>query len=354
MFSRPALVLLLLPLLNPHTAPAQQPQLPTHLPQQTNPAVSGDIPLNVQVNAKSGEPIPGLKPADFTLLDNNLPQTISSFRQLSGSQSPVSVILVLDSVNSDYSLMASARIRVESYLRENEGHLAQPTLFLNLTDTGYVGQTTLTTDGNALSKAVESSMLSLRTLNRSTGSVGGSERVELSVNKLHLLVDQLSAFPGRKLILWISPGWPMFSSPEAQSQVSSSERKVLFTNIVGIITAMQKNDVTLYNVNPIGAAEGPFESMHYEEFMTNVSDADHAEIGDLSLQVLAARSGGLVLNDGNDIAAMLRKCVADSQNWYRITFTPTKGEPSSYHKLTIKVDQPKAAVRSQQVYYTHP
>ena len=56
--------------------------------------------LDVVVTAKSGAPARGLQQQDFTLSDNKVKQTISSFQAVDGRQAPIDVIVVIDAVNA--------------------------------------------------------------------------------------------------------------------------------------------------------------------------------------------------------------------------------------------------------------
>ena len=63
-------------------------------------------------------------------------------------------------------------------------------------------------------------------------------------------------------------------------------------------------------------------------------------IGDLSLQVLAAQSGGLVLNGSNDLTALLEQSVADGQAYYELSFDPPRADhPDEYHHIEVQVEQ---------------
>ena len=59
------------------------------------------IYLDVVVTPRSGPPVTGLQQEDFTILDNNVPQTITSFEVVDGRQARGDVVLVIDAVNTD-------------------------------------------------------------------------------------------------------------------------------------------------------------------------------------------------------------------------------------------------------------
>jgi len=61
-------------------------------------------------------------------------------------------------------------------------------------------------------------------------------------------------------------------------------------------------------------------------------------LGDVALQVIAVQSGGLALTAGNDIAAQLQKCLADSQAYYEISFAPSLDQRrDAYHHIEVRV-----------------
>jgi hypothetical protein len=84
--------------------------------------------LNVFVADASGNPVTGLRQEDFTLLDNQQPQTIASFKAMTGStpMAPAHVLLMLDSLNNSASSIAYARKELENFLGRNHGSLANP------------------------------------------------------------------------------------------------------------------------------------------------------------------------------------------------------------------------------------
>lgn len=71
-------------------------------------------------------------------------------------------------------------------------------------------------DGNALIAELNEHESGLRTIRRSQGIYGASERVQLSLRALEQLTEYESARPGRKLVIWISPGWPLLSGPREE------------------------------------------------------------------------------------------------------------------------------------------
>ena len=281
----------------------------------STPAAASSITLDVVVTGKSGSPVADLQQQDFTIFDNKTPRHITSFRAFAGSQAPVHVLIVLDAVNVPYESIAYSRGEIDKFLHANGGRLAYPTQLAFFTDKGMQTQQTFSTDGNELSSSLDQYAVSLRDIRRSS-QYQEWDRFNLSINALRSFSESQAKLPGRKLILWVSPGWPLLSGPRID--LDYKQENELFSAIVGLSTQMREAAVTLYNINPIGAAEGVGRQFYYQSFLKGVSKPSQVVIGDLSLQVLAAQSGGLALTGSNNLTALLEQSVADGAGLLRV------------------------------------
>jgi VWFA-related protein len=323
-------------------------------------AASGSVPadnriyLDVVVTPKDGAPVAGLQQQDFTLLDNKARQIITSFRALGGSEPPVEVIVLLDAVNTPYDRLAYARQQISKFLRADGGHLAHPTALAVFTDTTTKIQAGFSTDGNDLSKSLDQYAVGLRDLRRSSGFYGASERFDLSIKALHQLAIREATRPGRKIVLWISPGWPLLSGPNVQ--LSFTQQKHLFSEVAELSTELRQAGITLYSIDTTGAGEaGTFHAFYYESFLKGVSKPNQVNVGNLSLQVLASQSGGLAVNSSNDVNALLQRCLADLDSYYEISFVPIPADqPNQYHHLEVQIAKPGLIARTRDGYYAQP
>lgn len=325
-------------------------------PQQSPRSKPGGSPmyLDVVVTRKSGPPVSGLEQQDFTLIDNKLPQTITSFRALGGTAGRVEVLVVVDAVNVDYEKVAYVRQEIEKFLRADGGHLPQPTALALFTDQGTQIQESLTTDGNALSAALDKYTVGLRTIRR-TSQYADADRFNLSMQALRELASREAQRPGRKIILWVSPGWPLLSGPGAVELLDSKEQQQLFANIVAFSTQLLQARITLYSIDPLGATESELRANYYEEFVKGVKEPSQVVPGNLALQVIATQSGGLALDFNNDVVALLRQSLADTQAYYELSFdAPEADKPNEYHQLEVKVAKPGLTARTRRGYYAQP
>jgi VWFA-related protein len=312
---------------------------------------SRSVQLDVVVAAKSGPPVAGLEQRDFTLLENKSVQPITSFKAVSIGQEPVEVILLLDAVNAEFDVQASERNKVQDYLRANGGRLTYPTTIAVLTDQGTQIQKNLSGDGNELSGVLDQYTIARREITRGT-QWGAYDRLQISLSAIRDLTGYAATLPGRKIILWISPGWPMFGN---SNNLDSQERRQIFDNVVSFSTQLRQAKATLYNLNPLGAGEPLFRADYYQIFLKGVSTPNQVDIGDLGLQVLAIQSGGLALEANTDVAGMIKRCLEDAASWYEITFdAPVAEQPNEYHHVQIRLDKPGLTARTRDGYYAQP
>jgi VWFA-related protein len=321
--------------------------------QQAIPSASPSrFDLDVVVTPGSGRPVTNLQQQDFTILDNKTPRPITSFQPPGGSQTPVHVILVIDAVNTTYSNIAYQRGQIDKFLRANGGQLAEPTALAFFTDKGIEVQKDFATDGNELSGSFDSYAIGLRDIRRSS-QFEAIDRFQLSIRALSQLVATEAARPGRKMILWVSPGWPLLSGPGRQ--LDPKQQQQIFASIVGLSTELRQGHIVLYSIDPLGAGEGVGREFYYQSFLKGVSKPSQVNVGDLALQVLATQSGGLVLNSNNDVTSLLDRCMEDAKAHYVLSFDPAVADhPNEYHHLEVRVNSPGLTARTRAGYYAQP
>jgi VWFA-related protein len=316
------------------------------------PAPASSITLNVVVTAKSGPPVGGLQQQDFTLFDNKTARPITSFKAFTGSQDPVHVILVIDAVNTDYQVIAYERQQLDKFLHANGGTLAEPMMLAFFTDDGIQMQQAYSTNGNELSSSLDGYSVSLRNIRRSS-QYQGIDRFRLSITALGQVLTSQENLPGRKMILWVSPGWPLLAGPRIE--LDGKQLDQAFSSIVGLSTALRRAQATLYAISPLGSGEGVGRANYYEDFLKGVRKPGDATLGALSLQVLATQSGGLVFFGSNDVPSLLQKCMEDAKAYYELSFVPPPADHrNEYHSLQVQVSKPGLTARTRQGYYAQP
>jgi hypothetical protein len=154
------------------------------------------------------------------------------------------------------------------------------------------------------------------------------------------------------LLLWIGPGWSLFTTPGVE--IDEREQKRWMDLIVSASARLHEAQVALYSVKPLGLGTG-LEDSRWQALLKPVRKPDQAYLGYLSLQVLATQSGGQVLDSSNDLARELSQGVNDASAWYTLVVaTQTSEQPNTWHDVDVKVDKPGAKVRTINGYYAQP
>jgi VWFA-related protein len=340
--------------------------------------------LNLFVTDESGKPVTGLKQEDFTLLDNGQPRTFESFRSVRGSTgiAPVRVVLMLDTVNNSPRDITQDVKGVEQFLKQSQAQLTYPTSIALLSGSGAkVGQPSKDRDALISELRIRTkdvhqfdctdarggSQQVFTTINLGTGSTvldgvhpdekSGclNQRFQRSVSALTRFATEQEDTLGRVLLIWIGRGWPLLLEREFRDD-STALRQNFFDNLVLISTALREAQVTLDAVfSPDLNRRVQLRSDHDNAFFNGVPSEDHVTASSLGLQVLAHQSGGQILLESKDLADEIRKCVADAESYYVLSFdTPPAERPGEFHSLQVNANQPGLKVRTNTAYYAQP
>jgi len=319
---------------------------------------TGKIFLDAIVTDTAGKPIAGLQPWDFKLLDNDHPTKILSFRSYDGvtvrPDPPVQVILLIDELNLPITEISFVRSQLAAFLRQNNGHLAQPVTIFLLTETGLQVQPRPSTDGNALLGVLNQIKPHISSISPAMGSEGALERTQISVRQLAAIAENEARKPGRKLLLWIGPGWPMLQS--RNFEFNERDRRADFDLIVELTNRLREARMVLYSVAPLDSAMGAgTHDVLYQAFLKGVRAEQQADVGNLALKVLVTNTGGKILGPDNDLTGQMNQCIADANAFYSLSFNPPQADHAGeFHQLSLAIDQAGALVRTNTAYYTEP
>lgn len=334
-------------------------QVPTAPSPATSPVgdpkpAAGGIRLDVVVTDKAGNLVTGLTRSDFKLLDDDHPAQIRSFHAFGGTapqpEVPTEIFLLIDTVNISFDEVSYSRFGIDKFLRNNGGKLPNPVSITWYTDTGLVAGGQPSTDGNKLAAELAATEGQLRTINRDAGVWGAIERFQMSVQTMNSIARGVSRVPGRKVLIWIGPGWPILDSPNLD--LGWKEQQGLFHNIVDLSTLIRQGQMQLYSVTP---GMPNVYTFLYQGYLKGVKNPQQANLPDLSYKVLAVQSGGLVLPPSNDLAREIARCAREAGAYYTLRFTPPAADrPNEYHTLKIVMDKPGLIARTSTGYYNQP
>ncbi len=329
-------------------------------PAGVSSTVNGQIVLDVEVTDKSGNPVAGLQQQDFTVLDNSRPSAILSFKPEgeavagAGTDATPQLFLVLDEVNTELERVMYERESAKLFLAQNHGKLQYPVSLAFFTEAGMQIQTQPSRDGNALIAAINQMGTPRRLIERRSGLYGSEDLLRMSLDALTAFITQERARPGRKFVIWLSPGWPFLNA--VPNSLTPKQKQRIFKSVVGYSTALREARITLYCVDPQGATDaGSTESSRYQQFVKGLTKVDRAEIGDMGLQVLATQSGGRVIIGNDSLLNSINHSAADMSAYYEITLESAKANRENpYHEIEVKLDKAGLKARTRMGYYPEP
>jgi VWFA-related protein len=349
--------LALVPVFAQQNGPAGLSERPSSTPLA---GANRSIALDVVVTDKSGKPVSGLAQQDFTIIDNKQPRKIASFHAVNGAtaaaEGPVEVIVFIDGVNTAAAGAAIELQEIQAFLKNRAAEFPGPTSIVMMGDMGVVLGAASSRDANALIAALNQGRSGELVTGKQLGVYGTDGWQQLSLYTLDQLAGYEMARPGRKLLIWISPGWPLVLGDDPSEGLSTKEQKQMFGAIVAFSDKLRQARVTLYQIDPSGLADAnQLGTSNYKQFERGVKAASGVLVGSLGLQILADQTGGRVLNSSNDISGEISKCLADASGYYVLSFDAPRGDgPNEYHALDIKIDKPGLTARTRTGYYAQP
>jgi VWFA-related protein len=327
---------------------AQKPLAPL---SATDPVVhQGLLSIDVVVADTTGNPVSDLSPGDFTLLDNGQPAKIRTLHNsLAASEPPPELIFVLDAINLPPQQLTQAESSIVRLLQRKNGRLDSRYFLYRLTRNGLISSLRPVTDEALLVKEVEQERSQWavwaadRRDNSSLGSwESGLPRNQLSVHALGSIAIHQREIAGRKVVVWIGPGWPVLGSGESD-----------FNEITELSTRLREARITVDNV--AGWPDPEAAAFDYHSYLEPPRSQRDMQPAKMALQVIATHTGGLVLNASGDLDGDLERCVDAERSFYTLTFNPPHTYTmDEYHDLHVRVGRPAMKVRAPTGYYNEP
>jgi VWFA-related protein len=321
-------------------------------------AQPNSIHLDVLVKNQNGMAVAGLAPQAFTVLDNGQPQKLLSVTPVATRNDPsaVSILIVLDMINPGYDSVTWGREQLGEFLLKEGGALRHRTSIAAMTQDGLQMMSGSTTDGNALQAELQKLATDLRPVTQRSGWQALEQLLQQSIQQFTQILAIEQTRPGRKLVLIISPGWPMLGWWGSEQDLHSVQQD--FNILVAMTNAIHDSRTVVYRLDPYeigGEHAGPQDPFYYKDFLKPVTNPKQATFPYLGLGVFAMHSGGNVLVNGHDIAGEINAVMPDAGHYYELTYAaPPAGGPNQYHAISVRVNQPNTTAQTISGYYADP
>ncbi len=356
------------------------------------------VTLDVSVLDASRIPVRGLTAADFTVLQDSRPQTITTFSAVdlpdAAQPSPVAwmrevrpdistndrlsdrriVALVLD----DATPMPAEEIpRVKSMARQVIERLEPDDQAAVIFAFNKRAGQEFTSDRARLLAAVERFNGSIDNmpvlgafnsdpLQQTSVSVPfdqfnpkALQLYSAVVGTLQDLADYLSELPERrKALIFASVGLPL-DVEQAQARELNTEApmgdaaggaQMLFGKLQKTFEAAQRANVNIYGLDPGGlrAPMGRYDALAG----TGTLDGSPGKMGRDFLQALSAATGGFTLSEGNAVDAGITQIFRENASYYLLGYVrPDPRVSGRFRRVEVRVNRPGVTVRARNGYY---
>lgn len=172
-------------------------------------------------------------------------------------------------------------------------------------------------------------------------------RIQLTFAALNTLGAQLSAIPGRKIVVWVSDGVPL----ELGLVRSDTGVPVDFTpQIRQLSEVFEQSRIALYPVRQIMLGRGDNIGA-YSDGNGATGGADTGEASIATLDEFADMTGGR-RSAGKDIGAAIRQAKTDLEYSYQIGYYPPDSNwNDKFHRLRVTSSRKGVQIQSKQGYY---
>src|SRR5215471_14711065 len=295
--------------------PDQAPK-PKPVEGMPNFSISVKVPLvtlDVGVLSKDGMFIPGLRQQNFRVLEDGVPQTISSFNQ---TQGPITAVILAEFANNDYFYAFAYDSLVASYTfaqtLKKEDWIALVT---------YDMHAHIVQDFTQDKRAIQASVSMIRP------GMAMSQETNL-FDALYETIDRLEGVEGRKYIILVSSGRDTFS------------RKTLDQILKKI---QSSKDIAIYSIGTGQALRNYLESHGATGILCSITDfscsTTYAQ-ADNQMRSFARMTGGksyfpLFQASFRDAFADIGQTI---RNQYSISYHPTnRALDGSYRKIKVEL-----------------
>ena len=353
-------------------------------PSPNNPPVQSDtttlhvmsrlVVLDVVVVDKAGHPISNLDRSQFSITEDNIPQTVRSFDPPLGhtmpdgseahpvvhgtadlakiGNAPVN-ILVFDELNTQWDETAYARLQMEKFLKSQPEVLAVPTLLVAAGDSRFVVLHDYTQSRAELLESIRTHFPQYPwQMMRGSGN-SRIERMEQTLGALSQIAESSRGTPGRKNVIWVGSG---YSSIDTTNLVDDDEEKLM--TVIRLVTdRMLAARVTLYMVDPAGVQSSTQDTGVAGDdgsFIDTGGSSLGPYVGKLEFSTFATATGGEIFSNRNDVGYAIGRGAKEGGVYYTLSYVPTNSsdETQGYRQIHVKLKDPSLRAFTRDGYFS--
>jgi VWFA-related protein len=312
--------------------------------------------LDVAVTDNKGGAVRGLKAADFTLLEDGVPQVLSSFQEHNSvsqdeaakaaaavklppnhftnydpaPEGSAATVILLDALDTPVEAQMYLREQMIAYMKTVPAGTKIAIFQLNMQMRMIQG---FTSDRDLLLRSVESSKRDRLAISGLLSGPYGQMRQERLTRAMQQLGQYLASFQGRKNLIWFTARIPYAQYGGGIGDPFPDMTRFIddFAQTTDVLTLSR---VAVYPVDARGLGMNP-------------ELADHADMDDV-----AAATGGKAFYNTNGLKQAIAQVVDTGSNYYTLSYTPSNHNwDGNYRKLQIKLAEQGLHLEYRRGYY---
>lgn len=354
------------------------------------------VVVDVVVQDSAGHPVHGLTRNAFQVTENKAPQTLAAFEEHSTAHLPphgpelppmppgtftnytplppggALNILLVDALNTPMPDQAYLRNQLKEYVNNAQpgartaifalntrlfmlqGFTSNPETLKDAVNHKLIPRSSNLMD-NALDGASDTSMSdaaadagmaevahALQQSEAVDQSYKLQLRLQYTLDAFNALAHYLSAFPGRKNLLWFSGSFPINILPNATLDNPFSVLQVNEDEFRDTTDLLSRSEVAVYPIDARGLMTEPFASASNSgaqyardptRFSRDVATFNQSQTEEhMTMDQMASETGGRAFYNTNGLAAAAAKAIDGGSNFYTIAYTPTDRNPHGEHR----------------------
>ncbi len=334
---------------NPNPNP--NPNAPAQTGRATFRASVELVEVDVSVLDKDRQPVRGLTPADFTVLEEHQPQAIAAFSEVDVPQPVEPPAVWMREVSPDVKSNSANDRRLFALVMDDAMTQPDPRTTAKMKEIGHIivdrlGPSDLATVIFTLNDRVSQDFTNdrarlLATVDKFSPGFGGGELFDrYPLNTIQHVAEFMADVPmQRKALVYVSPGIPMDLTGAAQMHVfgdATGHSSALASQMQQIFRAAAQANVSVYAIDPTGLNAALSATSLQAQMLRSLSDS----------------TGGFAVVDQNEFNWGVSQIFTENSSYYLLGYQPAAGAGNGdFRKLEVKVNRPGVTVRSRSGYY---
>ena len=187
----------------------------------------------------------------------------------------------------------------------------------------------------------------------------------LTISALQALVDGQRSIPGRKSVIYFTPGMyltPELDAPFRNLMASANRDNITFYSVDtrGVMTGAQNSGATTELAGAARASASTATRTSGAVTEDEVMASDNAEVSARAnvqepIRDLAESTGGFLIGDSNDLRVPLRHVNEEISSYYEVSFNPgIQNYDGSFRKIAVNAKRKDLVIHARNGYFALP